>query len=812
MGEQHSPDVEFTDALANLYQAAASPKYAVLVRQAAAQRPPLVLNAKTLSDWFGGKSVPAQAAAVRFLVEFLQPGAVKQSGYQARTLGWWLDLHQRAQQERRSDQGGRPRTRATTTPSGGAGALVVPRQLPTAVAGFAGRTGELAELTSLLEQPSGGTVVISALDGTAGIGKTALAVCWAHQVAERFPDGQLYVNLRGFDPAGSPMSPAEAVRGFLDAFGVPTERIPLGLDAQASLYRSILAGRRMLVVLDNARNAAQVRPLLPGSPGCVVVVTSRSRLTSLIAAEGARPLTVNLLPVSDAHELLSRRLGPDRVAAEPDAVVEIITLCAQLPLALSVVAARAAVHPGFALAALADELRQSGGGLMALDGGEASIDVRAVFSWSFQQLGTTAARLFRLLGLHLGPDITAAAAASLAGSDIVETRRALAELARCHLVAEQVPGRFSFHDLLRAYAAELVGRHDTAAERDAARRRMLDHYLHTAHVAAELLHPRFDLITIAAAVSGVVPEEIADGAAALAWFEAEYAVLLGTVQLAADTGHSSVAWQLAHELTEFFVRRGHWVDWVATEHIALSTAKRHDDRPGQAHAHRSLGRGLGWLGQYDEAHDHLRQSLDLFTELGDVVCQADSYIRISAVFEHQDNPVDALTNAQRALELFRTAGSPRGLAQSLNNVGWFHALLDQPEEALSYCRQALTLGQELGDRRVQAHALDSLGYADHLLKRYREAIDYFQQAITINRDLGERHSRAIYLDHLGDAYHASGDHVAACHAWRQALATLDQLGVVRAGSGPGYPDAGQINTKLHRLDTPDNPDREGREE
>ena len=277
--------------------------------------------------------------------------------------------------------------------------LTVPRQLPGAIASFAGRTGELDELTAMLDRDiaAGGTVVISAIDGTAGIGKTAVALHWAHRVADRFPDGQLYVNLRGFDPAGSPMAPAEAVRGFLDALEVPAERIPINLEAQAALYRSLVSGRRILVVLDNARDVGQVRPLLPGSPGCLVIVTSRNQLTSLITVEGARPLTLDLLPVEEAAELLARRLGSGRLAAEQQAVEEIIALCAQLPLALSIVAARAAAHPGFPLAALAAELRDARGGLDGFTDGDLTTDPRAVFSWSYQRLRTPAARLFRLL-------------------------------------------------------------------------------------------------------------------------------------------------------------------------------------------------------------------------------------------------------------------------------------------------------------------------------------------------------------------------------------------------------------------------------
>jgi tetratricopeptide (TPR) repeat protein len=683
--------------------------------------------------------------------------------------------------------------------------VAVPRQLPAMLAGFAGRVAELAALTSRLDESTrtGGTVVISAVDGMGGIGKTALAVCWAHQVADRFPDGQLYVNLRGFDPAGPPMAPAEAVRAFLDAFEVPPERIPVGLEAQSSLYRSVLAGRRVLVVLDNARDAAQVRPLLPGSPGCFVLVTSRTRLTSLIAAEGARPLTVDLLSGTEARELLSRRLGSDRVAAEPGAVAEIISLCARLPLALGVVAARAAMHPGFALAVLAEELSRTRGGLQAFEGGEVTDDVRAVLSWSYQRLDTEHARLFRLLGLHPGPDITAAAAASLAGADLARVQRALMELARCHLVAEQVPGRFGFHDLLRAYATELVHAQDTDVERGEARRRMLDHYLHSAHSANLLLKPPWEPIVLPAPVPGVVAEELADHAAALAWFEAEHAVLLAAVQLAAATGHHGHAWQLPHELTEFLTRRGHWADWAAAENTALVAAQRYGDRLGQAHSQASLGRALAWLSRHHEAHDHLRQAVDLFTELGDSAGQADSYTQLGSVFEQQGNPAEARATTERALVLFRDIGLSRGLARTLNKIGWYHALLGEPQQALTYCQQALALYREIGDRRGEANTLKSLAYAHHLLGQYRQAIHYFQQAAALRLELGERHGHASDLNLLGDAHHAADNRDAARTAWQHALDILGQLGIVRAGVSPAYPDADEINAKLRRLDTPD---------
>jgi tetratricopeptide (TPR) repeat protein len=689
------------------------------------------------------------------------------------------------------------------------GRLVVPAQLPADLPTFAGRAAHLADLDRLLNDvkgsgvavgPGGGrspAVVISALAGTAGVGKTALAVHWAHRVRGEFPDGQLYVNLRGFDPGKQAMTPDEAVRGFLDALQVSPQRIPIGLDAQAALYRSLLAGRRMLVVLDNARDPGQVRPLLPGASGCLVVVTSRNRLDGLVALDGARPLALDLLSTEEARQVLAARLGADRVTAEADAVVDIIASCARLPLALAIVAGRAATHPQFTLAALAAQLRQARGGLGALAGGDdPHSDLRAVFSWSYHTLTPAAARLFRLLGIHPGPDTSTPAAASLTGLPAEQTWELLADLTRANLLTEHTPGRFTVQDLLRAYATEQAHTHDTDDERRAATHRLLDHYLHTAHTAALLLNPTRDPITLTPPRPGVTPEHPDDHDDAMAWFATEHPALLAAVDHAAATGFDTHTWQLAWSLVEFLDRRGHWHHWAATQQAAISAARRLADPSAQAYAHRILGRAYLELHRYDDAYTQLRHALDLYGRTGDQLGQAYTHISVAVVCGHQDRPAEAVDHGKQALHLFQAAGHQRGQGRALNGIGWFQSQLGEHEQALNSCQQALTLQQELGDPHGEAGTWDSLGYAHHHLGHHPHAITCYQHALRLYRNQGDRYFEAETLTHLGDTHHAGGDSVAARDAWHHALAILADL---------DHPDADQIRTKLHDLDQPATP-------
>ncbi|MGM1063044.1 ATP-binding protein [Saccharothrix sp. Mg75] len=523
------------------------------------------LNARSLPEWeFVAAFVTACAAHAERSGAPLPPDAVDLDRWAARHLAML-----------RAVDGARAAGRLVASARADVDRhpAVVPRQLPAPPRHFAGREAELAALDRLADEAAD-TAAVCAIGGTAGIGKTALAVHWARLAADRFPDGHLYVNLRGYGP-GAPLSPAEAVRGFLDALAVPPPEVPTTPDGQTGLYRSLLAGKRVLVLLDNARDAEQVRPLLPGSPGCLALVTSRDRLAGLIAVEDAHPLRLDPLTPPEARTVLADRVGAHRVLAEPAAADRIATACAGLPLVLAVVAARAATHPDFPLAALADELAGARG-LDAFAGGDRAVDVRTVFSWSYRGLPPAAARLFRLLALHPGPDVGTAAAASLAGVDVREARRLLRDLADAHLLNEHLPGRFTRHDLLRAYAGELTGEEDRAEDRRAAVHRVLDHYLRTADRAAHLLDPHRVPAEPPAPAVGAAPEEPADTARALAWFTAEHRVLLA-VTAQRDPGFDAHVHGLARTLSTYLYRAGYWHDWVFAEQAALRAARRAGD-------------------------------------------------------------------------------------------------------------------------------------------------------------------------------------------------------------------------------------------
>ena len=685
-----------------------------------------------------------------------------------------------------------------------------PHQLPPAIQFFSGRRTELAALNRLTgeTEKASAAVTITAVGGTAGVGKTALALHWAHQAAGRFIDGQLYLDLRGFDPRGEAMTPATALRRLLDGLGVPPPQIPSDVDSQAALYRSTLNGRQMLILLDNARSSAQVRPLLPGTPGTVVVITSRNKLTGLIAADCAQPITLDPLTHADARGLLSRRLGAERVAAEPDAVTDIIELCAGLPLALAVIAAHAAVRPRAPLRSLAEQLRTAPSRLGALSSDDPAIDVRSIFSWSYRGLTRGAARLFRLLSLHPGDGIGEYAAASLAGLAADRAGPLLQELVEAGLLMEDVGGRYRFHDLLRAYAHELALDHDSATQRQAAGHRLVDHYLRTAHGAGWFLNPARDQIALPPRPPGVSVVDLADRRSATDWFAGSESALLAIIR-SPGADFDTYRWRLVWSLQTYLNRRGHWHEWRQASEVAVAAAARSADPLAAAYAHHTLAQALVRLRRFDDAHRHLQHALDQYVRAGDQISQAQVHKSLSHLGEERGTLEFALTHAQHSLSLFRAAGHRAGQARAFNAVGWYQTLLGHHEEALTACRQALPLLQELDDQSGEADTLDSIGHACLQLGDHDRAIDHLERACRLYRAIGDRYQESAALDHLGGAYAAHGDLEAAHATWRRSLTLLDDLKHPRAdsvrdrlaGLGPRVPGAGTGGTAESRTRT-----------
>jgi tetratricopeptide (TPR) repeat protein len=654
-----------------------------------------------------------------------------------------------------------------------------------AVPHFVGRVSELELLDAMLDEADGEvSVVISAIGGTAGVGKTALALHWAHRIAKRFPDGQLYANLRGFDPSSLPADPLNVLRQFLGALQVHPERIPADGEALAALYRSLLTGRRMLVLLDNAADVAQVRPLLPASPGCLVVVTSRRELSALAAREGARLLRLDVLTTAEAGELLTARLGRERVAAEPTATVQLSTLCARLPLALSVIAARAIAQPYLPLAALVDELAEIRGRLDALEVGDPAANVRTVFSLSYRHLPDVAARVFRLLGLHPGPDISAPAAASMAGVPLAIARGALRDLARASLIIENAPGRYSFHDLLRVYAAEQAacreGRESSLdGERSDALHQVLDHYLHTADRALAVLYPGRLLIEADAPLHLAAPEEFATKAAALAWLEAEHRVLLKVIDLAMREALYDYAWRLPVVLWTFHVIRGHWHEGASAHRTALVAARRLGKQDWQGRALCELGSFHSMLGFHSQANACLSEAQGMFRQRGDTFGLARADAMLGNAYEIQGRYPEALAVTREAVELAESApgdpGMQRVRATALNCSAWINTHLGDFGQARTDCLQAMGLFRSAGYSYGEAGTWDTLGYVWQRHGDHAEAAACFQRAVCLQRDIGTRFDLADSLAHLGDAHRSTGNLRAARQAWSEALAILESL-------------------------------------
>ncbi len=627
----------------------------------------------------------------------------------------------------------------------------VPHQLPAAPRSFIGRVDEMKALSAAMD--AGGTVAISAIGGAGGIGKTWLALQWAHQHLDRFPDGQLFVNLRGFDPSNEPMSPAVALRGFVEALGA--DRVPMDPDALAALYRSLMNDRKVLVVLDNARDSSQVSPLLPGSPGCGVLITSRRRLAGLVTTHGAQSVSLDTLDFDSSKQLLGSRLGAERIAAEPGVVADILQHCAGLPLAVGMVAARATLNPDLPLALVAHELRDHAARLDALNPGES--DLRAVFSTSCQALSPAAVATFGLLGLAPGPDCGLPGISALIGKPAGMIMR---ELEDAHLVTQAVAGRYRMHDLVRLYASEL----GDPTEVD----RLVDFYLRTAYAGDRLLAPQRDVVDIPFETQPFVGE-----AEVLAWFDVEHPCLMAAQQFAFTQGNYGVVPRLAWAMDNYLWRRGRWLDQLATWQLGLAAAEQLGDTEMRAKAHRILGATFTRAERFADAVHHLTQALALVTEPGD---QAYIHNYLAETWEHQGEFGRALDHAENALRLFETLDKPLWRADALNSVGYLEARLGRYDEARVHCEAALALYGNDSRYPGAPGALDSLGYIARHTGNPTQALDYYQQAQFLFHDIGNTYEEANTLSHLGDIYSTLGHSGEARQAWREAIALYEAQG------------------------------------
>jgi DNA-binding SARP family transcriptional activator/tetratricopeptide (TPR) repeat protein len=645
----------------------------------------------------------------------------------------------------------------------------VPRQLPAAPTSFTGRDHELAALTtSMAKAADENRVALCAITGTGGIGKTSLALHWAHQHIDEFPDGQLFVDLQGFSPADHPMPPTVALRAFLHALDVDPDRMPSDPHARAALFRSVVAGRRLLIVLDNAADTVPVIPLLPGSPTCAVLITSRRHLTALVARHGSHQFPIGALTDAEAHRMLVARLGAARIAVEPEAARELLAYCAGLPLALSIVAGRAHAAPEVPLADLAAELRDATTRLDALDDDDATASLPSVLSWSLRALTDVRTTVFGLLGIAPGPEISLAAAAGLAGLPTARTAEELRALERASLLDRAPSGRYRMHNLVRLHARDRAQHELSDGDRDAALRRVLDFYLHTAYAGDRQLNPFSTPPELDPPSADCQPVPLTTGTAALAWFDAEHACLLAAQQTAVTLGRRRAVWQLAWTLDTFHAMRGHRAESVAVWRTVLATVDDHTPPADRIVAHVRLGRSLARMRSDDEAVHHLHEALTLAERHEDRRNQANAHRALIVVHGQRGDHASSLRHATHALRLLHDLGDSTQEAETLNSMGWFTAQLGDYDKARVLCHTALTRHHGDDNQHGQANALDSLGYIDHHVGRYADALDHYQQALLLFRRLGDVYEVANTLTRLGHLHVALGRRENAQVVWHEA--------------------------------------------
>jgi DNA-binding SARP family transcriptional activator len=660
----------------------------------------------------------------------------------------------------------------------GVGALTTPKpaQLPHDVPGFTGRVRELAQLEDVLVGGDRTVAVISAIDGSGGIGKTALAVHVAHRVAGQFPDGQLYVNLRGFDPQQPPLQPAAALGQLLRGLGVEASAIPAETDEQAGLYRSLIAGKRMLVLLDNAASTDQVRPLLPGSPSCSVIVTSRSRLGGLVARDGAHRVTLDVLAEPESVQMLAAGVGKAQIEAQPEAAAELARLCGHLPLALRIAAAQLNDRPHLDLDDLCQELADERARLDVLAVDDESTAVRAVFSWSYHALKPEPARMFRMLGLHAGTEISVAAAAALANVPVVRARRLLDVVASGHLLEGVGRDRYRFHDLLRVYSAECAAEHDSRAERIAAVSRLLDFYLHTANTVDEMLAPFRRRSELPPPVPGGQPMTFVDGSAALAWCETELSNLVAATAQAAELGDTYHATGIPGAMWAFFALRTPWPEWITSHQTGIGAAVAAGDRYGEVR----LLIGLGYC--YNELRRHM-QVLECM-ERARVVYEPlsggplDHVVggALGSAYFWAGRVDEAFELTNRALAASRESGDRWSEAWALSHLGSYCRVLGRYQESVADFDRALRLFVEMDDRAGAIKVYRELGEAHRHFGKLDRAADCFRGAVRLFRESGGRPGEAWSLHELASVLHEDGKLAEAKESWEQSLAILEEVG------------------------------------
>ncbi|MFE3111786.1 ATP-binding protein [Kitasatospora indigofera] len=663
----------------------------------------------------------------------------------------------------------------------------VPQQLPPDLAAFRGRESELAGVLGHTDRASGkgGHVVISAIGGMAGVGKTALAVHWAHQVADRFPDGQMYVNLRGFEDARSPLDPGAALGGFLRALGVASNEIPPGTEERTAMFRKRTRDRRMIVLLDNARSAEQVRPLLPASPGCLTIITSRNQLAGLAATDGAALVGLDVWTEAEAVAALSARIGEQRCLAEPEAAAELVGLCGRLPLAVAVVAAQLSAAPMMSLSTAVRELRRTEPRLDALAGEDRRADVRAVLSLSYHSLTHQAARFFRSLALHPGPAVSAEAAASLAGVELPAARRHLRELTSASLLSRDADGRYVLHDLLRAYGAELA--RQEGDDLLAARTRLLDYLRRNAHAANHYLS-RSLALPISAPEPGVVQVAFESREDALDWYGQEDPAFLAVQRSAADPALRRHRLDLTLEWASYNEVEGRWSEEIAASGTALEAALEADDPVTINRAGHNLVRALIETGRLQDVDGPLGLVLQHLGRLP-VERRARAERDVSWVYLYLERPAEGLRHALEALTVARSLGQHNEVGRALTDAAWRLVQLGDHQEAVARCEEAIPILREAGDRRYEAGAWGTIAYAHQDLGNLQDAIAGHRRALEVFEEMHDRYNMAEALDNLASAQADLGAKEEARTNWNRAAELFTQLRVARAADMRAKADA-----------------------